>query len=292
MSVLAPALGLEQGASAEDAKGALERLVARAKSSELGVAANDALNLISRATTPEAGFLDLYEVRPVVFGNSLRTVSDVEQAIRVVRQALDITSVGLRSSVAPIATGHNEAVGIQFTMPHAPDVRTVGDILHQSIGRVRDTRVLAFEKAMQYLHEHWIVEPQATEDRSPSPETTQLLKQHGMVWKWNSATVSWDPRLNTPRNQSLFSAAPEYLRYTLDKGSPERKNLVQSLLRARQVEDAPSYRARRPQHEKILIGDLLQSAEALLGEEVSLARVMRLQALYRFLTATAQASVS
>jgi hypothetical protein len=171
MSALAPALGLEQGASAEAAKDALELFVARAKSGELGAAASNALTLISLATTPEAGFLDLHEVRPVVFGNSLRTVSDVEQAIRVVRQALDVTSAGLRSSVAPIAVevpiaaGQNEAVGIQSTMPPEPYVRTVGDILQQSIDRVRDPRVLAFEKAMQYLQEHWIVEPQARKDR-------------------------------------------------------------------------------------------------------------------------------
>ena len=230
LSVLARALGLERGASAEDAKDALERFVARAKASDLGAAASDALTLISLATTPEAGFLDLYEVRPVVFGNRVRTVSDVEQAIRVVQQVLDSSSVGLISPVPPMAikgsmaTAPNEAIGGQFAMQPVPGARPIGDILRDSIDKVRDSRVLAFEKAIKYLQEHWIVEPQAREGRLPSPETTQLLRRHGMVWKWNSTTASWDPRLDTARNQSLFSAAPNYLQYSLGKGSRERNN--------------------------------------------------------------------
>lgn len=266
--VLAPALGLEACSDTHRIKAALEALVSRGEQSNLSHGAKDALTLISRATEPELGKLDFLEVRLVSHGGTVATPRDVIAAVALVRQELESSAMTLPTHSPGGLTHISELVERRA---------------RKQVSEKENRQIEGLTKAITYLQQHGILPPAAKSVRSPSPETTQALTKHGMTWVWKDTTQSWDPRLNTRRNQSLFTAAPQYLKTIIGTGAPERQELIKKALNARAVEDDPELRLRRSIKDRELIGKLIRTAEGLLQcPEVSLSRVMRIQALYRF----------
>lgn len=293
ISVLAPLLGLDSETSPETTKAAVLKLLQKAQANEreLSIAIKDAAQLVSLAIAPEPGRLDLYqEVRPVAFKGNLRTVGAVKEALTVLKDALSShTTSEVAQSVPPVAK-RNTFDGVALPTLPRQGVMHITELIPLALERPVDKRVEAFKGALRYLQVNGIIAPSADETRLPSPEVTQKLSKHYMVWKWNSKTASWDPRLNTRKNQSLFTAAPKYLETIALKGDTGRDTFICSIRNARSVEDTPGYRAAQPTEKKLLISDLIACATEILGRDVSLPMVMRLQALYRFLCPAPPAS--
>jgi len=289
ISVLAPLLGLDSETSPETTKAAVLKLLqqAQANERELSIAIKDAAQLVSLAIAPEPGRLDLYqEVRPVAFKGNLRTVGAVKEALTVLKDALSShTTSEVAQSVPPVAK-RNTFDGVASPTLPRQGVMHIAELIPLALERPADKRVEAFERALRYLQASGIIAPNADENKPPSLEVTQKLAKHYMVWKWNSKTGSWDPRLNTPRNQSLFTASIEYLKKIPLGTEPDRKQFILSTLQAKRVEKNPTYLASRSLDERMLISSLKLCASHILTREVSLPTVMRLQALYRFLNPT------
>lgn len=286
ISVLAPLLGLDSETSPQKTKAAVLDLLERANERVLPTDAQDAARLISLATTPELGDLDFLEVRLVSFNGDLHGVYEVKQAVIILLSALDSqTTSEVAQSVSSVSKGEMSDM-VPPPPLISPGCKHVSELIPQALERRVDKRVEAFERALRYLQKNGIVAPTPDETTKPSPEVTLTLAKHYMVWKWNSKTQSWDPRLDTRRNQSLFTAAPKYLQTIAIKGDTERAAFIRSIRNARSVEDNPRYRADQSPANKLLINDLMACATKILDREVSLPTVMRLQALYRFLNPT------
>gem|GEM_PF-5423643 len=288
ISVLAPLLGLDRGTSAQDTKAAVLELLRQANERALSAEAKDAAERIALATAPEPGRFDLLEVRPVSFKGDILTLSEVAKAVTLLRDALYLHMTSGQEK-ASLPAARCEAP-YDVSLPEQPlriqGVVSIGDVIPAVLTRTVHKRVTEFEKALRYLQDNGIVAPSARETISPSPEVTQKLAKHYMVWKWNSNTQSWDPRLNTGRNQSLFTAAPRYLETIALKGNGGRDAFIRSLRNARSVEDNPRNRAEQSPTTKLLSHDLIACATYILDRDVSLPTVLRLQALYRFLNPT------
>lgn len=112
------------------------------------------------------------------------------------------------------------------------------DPLESARRQERARRVIEpLRDVLDYLVKHGIIPTTAREDARPAEDR---IAQHGIVWLWRADFQRYDPRLNTGRNQSFFTAGNKYFQRVLqnyrESPSPQSQaklDLIANCMRAR-----------------------------------------------------------
>ena len=108
----------------------------------------------------------------------------------------------------------------------------------ERVFRQRTRGYFSADVVNEFLADNFVIAPNADRHQPPAPELTATLTRHGLEWRWNDHTNSWDPRKLGSR-QSLFRAAPIYfedVRAQVQRGearflSSEALTLIESCAR-------------------------------------------------------------
>ncbi len=306
---VAPALGLQESAGLEAIREKLEDVLSRAAAIKLNDSLQDrnrveALQVVNDSyKRAQPGFFSFNAQILPSGGRSFTQVMELlRNLVRLVEASERYVDPSTSAPAAPAQelselTPPTQPVGTkqsfrgyQFDSPshisHAVD--EVLDRAKQqtppepaAVARLRD--------ALKYLKEQRIIPPDALQGTEPAAAPSLALLRHGMSWVWNTrGTRSWDPRLATGRNQSLFTAAPQYFNEIPEQRSRAKQELLDTCLRIRTAEDASRHPLNSGSSEgtrglRLLRRDVAAEVTGTTPTEYTL---QRWEALYRFLRAT------
>ena len=192
------ALGLSHDVSDQKISQSLKELIENTASLPAAMQLAGAHNAVSRAFIPCKP--DLFGPAAELEAQNRDKLRDVIDSIRELRSGLErfrafprYCSEEMPGSPAGSLVGHS--------MPQLPaDAQSASSL---------QRRAIDLPSALSFLSEHFVIGPSARQDIPPSPELTGRLRAHGLDWRWNGESGSWDPRKMGSR-QSLFRAAPLY----------------------------------------------------------------------------------
>lgn len=290
---LAPALGLEQSTEVVTVRESLDALLARAQKIELPEEARRSLDLVNKSYKRAAPGFFAFDGHVLPEGG--KSFVQVQQAVADLLRAVEIASKQVAAQEPN--TGGSRYELAAFRLPPQPyrdnnsgyeDIAHISQPISEVLARAQygavppqPQAVTKLQMALAYLQEHGIIPTHSSVPAQPTEEATAALARHGMVWiRNNRGTRSWDPRLDTSRNQSLFTAAPQYLERLHTHQSSAKQQLIQDCLSARRSESEEA--TGRSQIVRLRAA----CAEEMTGTPLSEPTLLRWEALYRFLKAT------
>jgi|688.fasta_scaffold02343_14 hypothetical protein len=306
---LAPALGLQESAGLEAIREKLEHVLSRAEAIKLGDSGQDrdrveALQVVNDSY--KRAKLGFFSFNAQILPTGGRSFTQVADLLRNLVQMVEASE----RYVAPPTSKHSGAAcelaaltppaqptNERFRGYHHDSTSHISQAVDEVLDRARrhatspePAPVARLREALQYLKEQKILPPDAVKENEPAAAPTLALLRHGMVWVWNTrGTCSWDPRLATGRNQSLFTAAPQYFQQIPPQRSQAKQELLDVCLRIREEQDYASRHLRKSDLSKDTIDLLLLRsfcAEEITGTSPTEHTLQRWEALYRFLRAT------
>lgn len=198
LSEIAPALGLAPDADLNRVAQGLASLIERSKEVQLGELSKTAQVIVERAfVAPEAGHF--------AFTGSIVAASRSE--LVKVQEAVAILKNGVEK--AESVKGRFPGYYTEDYQPQASPERQLA--AHIALPQLSPADMFAarLEQALQFLREGGVIAPTAQRDERPPERLTGRLLEHGLDWKWNERTESWDPTMYGSA-QPLFTASRFY----------------------------------------------------------------------------------
>ena len=307
---LATALGLQEAAGLEAIREKLEHVLSRAAAIKLDDSLQDrgrleALQVVNDSyKRAQPGFFSFNAQILPSGGRSFTQVMDLlRNLVRLVETseryvdpsgsahggpAEDLSALTPPAQPQqPNVHGRSYQLGSPLHIGHAVD--DVLDRARQQQTPPEPASVVRLRAALQYLKERRIIPPDALQGNEPAGSPSLSLLRHGMVWVWNTrGTCSWDPRLATGRNQSLFTAAPQYFQQIPAQRSQAKQELLDTCLQIRKAEDAswgPGASDSSKNERELRLSRGFVAGE-ITGTTPTDYTLQRWEALYRFLRAT------
>ncbi len=166
-----------------------------------------AMKLASAHDTVKRAFIS---GKPDLFGPAAELEAQNREKLLGVLDSIRELRSGLERFRAFPRYCSEEMPGSPAASSDAPHVRLNEHSLPQRPVDVRPARSVDLQSAVSFLSENRFIGPDARPDIPPLPELGKRLReQHGVEWKWNDESHSWDPRKkNSPQN--LFRAGKPY----------------------------------------------------------------------------------
>ncbi len=193
------ALGLPDDSTGQQASQALKQLLENTAALPAAMKLSGAHEAVTRAFIPG---------KPDLFGPAAELEAQNPEKLREVLQAIRDLRSGLERFQAFPRYCSEEMPGTPASSSPAAELSQHS--LPKRTPSASPAPSLSFGSATAFLAEARFIGPEARPDIPPLHEhTARVRKLHGIEWRWNEESLSWDPRKkNSPQN--LFRAGRPY----------------------------------------------------------------------------------